>query len=267
MSLPAQVHEVTDTYLRLVEAAVPGLVDGLYLHGSTALGDFRPGNSDIDFVAVTSHRPADSEVTALAGVHKGLDQLHPRPYFDGAYLLRADLATDPNRCPDVPGCHQATFEPSGRHMLSLVTWHEVAEYGVAVRGPGIGELGVWTDEPTLLANTRTNLRTYWKRWVGDLDRLAETAPNRAVDPWFVEWCVLGSVRLHALLVTGRLHSKGGAGRWAVEADAFGPRWSPILTEALRIRTGNDGPSAYADLRHRLRDTRDFLATVVATNET
>ncbi|GAA2756115.1 nucleotidyltransferase domain-containing protein [Actinopolymorpha rutila] len=266
MSLPARVHEVTDTYLRLVDAAAPDLVRGLYLHGSTALGDFCPGHSDVDFVALTAHRPTQAEVTALAAVHKELDRLHPRPYFDGAYLLPVDLATDPDRCPDVPGCHEATFEPSGRIMLSLVTWHELHAYGVAVRGPAIGDLDVWTDEATLLANTRTNLRTYWKRWVGTLDRLAETEPDRAVDPWFVEWCVLGSVRLHALLVTGRLHSKGSAGRWAVENDAFEPRWRPILTEALRIRSGDDGPSTYADPRHRLRDTRDFLDTVVAANE-
>lgn len=266
MSLPAQVHEVTDTYLRLVDSAVPGLVDGLYLHGSTALGDFCPGHSDIDFVALTPHRPTEAEVAALAAVHKELDRLHPRPYFDGAYLLPADLADDPEHCPDVPGCHETRFEPSGLRMVSLVTWHELDEYGVAVRGPAIGTLDVWTDEATLFANTRNNLRTYWKRWVGDLDRLAETAPDRAVDPWFVEWCVLGSVRLHALLVTGRLHSKGGAGRWAVGVEAFGPRWRPILAEALRIRSDDDGPSTYADLRHRLRDTRDFLATVVAANE-
>ncbi|MET9022390.1 nucleotidyltransferase domain-containing protein [Actinopolymorpha sp. NPDC004070] len=267
MSLPEQVREVTDTYLRLVDAAVPDLVQGLYLHGSTALGDFSPGHSDIDFVALTSHRPDEAEIGALAAVHEELDRLHPRPYFDGAYLLPADLAADPDRCPDIPGCHETRFEPSGRIMVSLVTWHELAEHGVAVRGPAIAELGVWTDEGALLANTRNNLRTYWKRWVDKLDELAEKEPDRAVDPWFVEWCVLGSVRLHALLVTGRLHSKGGAGRWAVRTGAFGPRWVPILTEALRIRSNDDGPPTYGDLRHRLRDTRDFLATVVAANET
>lgn len=42
------------TYLEVADRLEPGLVEGLYLQGSIALGDYRPGVSDIDFVAVTS---------------------------------------------------------------------------------------------------------------------------------------------------------------------------------------------------------------------
>jgi Domain of unknown function (DUF4111) len=264
MPVPRKVDEVVRTFLPMVDRAAPGLVEGLYLHGSVALGDFRVGRSDIDFVAVCADRPGDDAVTALAGVHRDLDRLHPRPYFDGVYLTKADLAAGPDGCPDVPGCHESTFEPSGRMMLCPVTWHELDEHGVVMRGPALEKLALWTDQAVLLAFTRNNLQTYWHGWVAGLDRLAEEASERTSNPWFVDWCVLGSVRLHALLATGRLHSKGSAGRYAL--GALDSRWHQILTEALRIRDGDEGQSLYADPLHRLRVTRDFVAMVVDAND-
>jgi hypothetical protein len=41
-------------YLALLDGVSPDSLDGLYLVGSTALGDFQPGYSDIDFIAVTA---------------------------------------------------------------------------------------------------------------------------------------------------------------------------------------------------------------------
>ncbi|GAB3423965.1 nucleotidyltransferase domain-containing protein [Flindersiella endophytica] len=260
MSLPPLVQDVATAYLRLVDDAAPGLVEGLYFDGSVALGDFRPDRSDIDFVALVRQPPTKAETGRLAGVHQELARLHPRPYFDGTYLTRADLAAGPEQCPDVPSCLEATFTPSGRQKLSPVTWHELAEHGKRLRGPDLAELGLWTDREALLDHTRTNLQTYWRGWIGALDRLPTKLPERAGDPWFVEWCALGVVRLHALLATGRLHSKGSAGRYALET--FEPRWHPILTEALRIRTGDSGASTYDDPGQRLRDTRELVAAVV-----
>ena len=48
---------ITDQYLRLVAEDAPGLVSGLAITGSLALGDYRPPVSDIDFVAVLSRDP------------------------------------------------------------------------------------------------------------------------------------------------------------------------------------------------------------------
>ncbi len=44
MTLPAPAGDLVEDYLRAVDAAAPGLVEGLYLSGSVAMGDFRrPG--------------------------------------------------------------------------------------------------------------------------------------------------------------------------------------------------------------------------------
>jgi len=59
------VHSVVDAYLCAIDTDAHGLVEGLYLTGSTALGDFRPQTSDIDFVAVTANRRDAAAVAAL----------------------------------------------------------------------------------------------------------------------------------------------------------------------------------------------------------
>ncbi len=48
------VAEMVAAYLELADAEAPTLVEGLYLVGSAVLNDFRPGASDVDFVAVTA---------------------------------------------------------------------------------------------------------------------------------------------------------------------------------------------------------------------
>ena len=54
--LPAVVDELVGRYLREVDLAAPGAIEGFYVVGSTALGAFRPGRSDVDFVAVIGGR-------------------------------------------------------------------------------------------------------------------------------------------------------------------------------------------------------------------
>ncbi|MEU5588608.1 nucleotidyltransferase domain-containing protein [Streptomyces chrestomyceticus] len=63
------VEAVVRAFLASVDRSRPGLVEGLYLTGSLALGDFRPGRSDVDFVAVTAQRLSATDVTALEQAH------------------------------------------------------------------------------------------------------------------------------------------------------------------------------------------------------
>ncbi len=46
--VPRIVSEAVDQYLACVEREIPGRVSGFYIVGSAALGDFRPGRSDVD---------------------------------------------------------------------------------------------------------------------------------------------------------------------------------------------------------------------------
>jgi len=67
--LPPSVFDAIHNWLEHHDRCVPGLLVGLYLVGSLALEDWRPG-SDIDIVAVLEHEPTDDEVELLRAAHE-----------------------------------------------------------------------------------------------------------------------------------------------------------------------------------------------------
>lgn len=254
MPLPDEVTEVTSRFLTAIDARAPGLVAGLYLHGSMSLtGEFFPG-SDIDFVAVLPARPGDAELDALAAAHQAVRAARPQPLFEGIHLVRADLAGPPDACPEVPFIHEGKFERAGRFSVNPVTWHELAGHAIAVRGPALAGLEVWADDGVLWDFSHANLGSYWVKVAG----LLADNPAQAGQPEVVAWCVLGISRLHHLLATGSMTSKSGAGRYALTA--FGPRWHPITHEALRARERPQEPSSYeGDGPARAQDCTEFTA--------
>ncbi|SDI22457.1 Nucleotidyltransferase domain-containing protein [Sinosporangium album] len=74
------VSRVRADHLELADRHAPGLVEGLYPQGSIALGDYRPGASDIDVVAVAGKAPG-AEV--LRRIHRAMSARHAKPHSDG----------------------------------------------------------------------------------------------------------------------------------------------------------------------------------------
>jgi hypothetical protein len=260
MPLPPEVAQVTERFLASIDRKSPGLVQGLYLHGSLGFGEYFAGSSDVDFVVILSARPGDADLDALAAAHAETRDAQPRPDFDGIHLIRSDLASPPAECPDVPYMFGGSFCRAGRFEVNPVTWHELARYGVTVRGPELTAGDVWADDAVLRAFSYDNLSSYWARVADAL--VAE--PTAAAKPESAAWCVLGVSRLHHLLATGSMTSKSGAGRHALVA--FGSQWQPIIHEALRARERPGATSAYADdTARRGRDTTAFTAMAIETS--
>ncbi|MFD5616469.1 hypothetical protein [Kitasatospora sp. NPDC127060] len=257
MTLPPQVLRATTTFLAAIDGSSPHLVEGLYLHGSLGFGEFYPGHSDIDYVAVLARPPDAATIAALAAAHQVVRERFPQPDFDGFHIQRSDLTRPPASCPDLPCTQGGVFQEAGRFDLNPVTWHELARHGLAVRGPALSEEQVWTDDAALRAYSHGNLAGYWTGVVHSLVQ----RPKKASTAEATEWCVLGVSRLHHLLATGTLTSKSGAGRYALTA--FEPRWKPIITEALRIREIRSTRSPYADAPERRgQDTTAFTSMAV-----
>ncbi|GAA3441142.1 nucleotidyltransferase domain-containing protein [Planomonospora venezuelensis] len=244
---PPEVLAVTDRYLALADAHAPDLVDGLYLVGSLALGDYRPGRSDVDFVARTSAEPTAEQVAALGRVHAELDP--PMP-FDGVYVTAAGLGDDPTRSGPRPYAFAGGFEVAECFESNPAVWQTLAQSPVVLRG---GPPHVRTDPEGLAGWTRGNLRGYW---YPRRELIAGADPVHMGDE-LVVWTALGVSRLCYTLTTGLVTSKSGAGRWAMEE--FGPL--PILAEALRLRAG-DGSARIppADRRRDLVGYLDMLFT-------
>lgn len=68
--LPRPVRAVCETFLSLLDEQLPGLVEGLYPHGSLGFGEWYDGRRDVDFVAVSSRRANERELRRLEGLHE-----------------------------------------------------------------------------------------------------------------------------------------------------------------------------------------------------
>ncbi|MDQ5972418.1 MAG: hypothetical protein QG553_577 [Patescibacteria group bacterium] len=69
---------------------------GLYLTGSLTYGDFEPGSSDIDFLAVLENEPSMAEVESIKALHKEIAKAVPlwAKRLEGSYLSKDLLSID-----------------------------------------------------------------------------------------------------------------------------------------------------------------------------
>jgi hypothetical protein len=102
---------VVVSHLQDVDRVARGLIEGLYRTGPIALGDYRPGLSDADFLGVTS-QPLGSGAAAVASVHW---RMPAPPHYDGIYLERTVLAATPDDSPAAlhPGDRRRGVEDEG----------------------------------------------------------------------------------------------------------------------------------------------------------
>ncbi|BCJ45424.1 hypothetical protein GCM10010168_79600 [Actinoplanes ianthinogenes] len=238
--------EIAESFVRRADVLAPGLVEGFYLQGSVALGDYRAGVSDVDFVAVTSRPPAPE---LIRRIHQELPR---RPHLDGVFVGWDDLRRDPAELPPGPAVHEGRVLAASDFERNLVTWHVLAQAAVTLRGPERPE--IYTDWPALAERTRANLDSYWRPWV----RRLRVGPA-GFTGWAVSWTVLGVARLRHTLEAGEVTSKTAAGEFALRA--YGNRWERIVGEALRIRCG--GASRYRNPVRRRADLLAFAERVLA----
>jgi hypothetical protein len=235
MTVDASVQQLVDRYLVAMDAALPGLVQMLYLTGSVALGDYRPPHSDVDFLAVTGRTLRDRELDIVAAIHA---ELPHRPHLDGVYLDRAALAREPDDEPVQPHVLQGVFH-ADQHCgeLNPVLWLTLARYGITVRGPRTASLGLRTDRARLTRWNLDNLTAYWVPLAERMQNRMATRPGDGpVDSGIVCWTVLGPARLHYTLSTGDVTSKSRAGRYVAE---HFPDWADLADRSVSYRHGRD----------------------------
>lgn len=254
--LPRPVADLTQTYLHEVDGRLPGRLAGLFLHGSLGWGEFF-AVSDVDFVCVWHELPRGAELDLLEEAHRATSARHPAPAYDGFHCTTDDLAADPTTLGPRPVHYQGVFSARGGTDINPVTWHELAQRPVVVRG----HLPTVRTDPAQLARfTRDNLDTYWRSLLEQLTAEGPAAVGTQDDA--VAWTVLGCARLHHLLTRGELTSKSGAGRHVLAH--LDVRWHRVAREALRVRERPGSPGLYDDAGHRGQDTLDLLEHVVST---
>lgn len=254
--LPQVVQQICASFTHAINNTSEDLLEGLYLRGSLAWGEFFP-SSDIDFTAVLSRRPGVHDLQTLEAAHTQIWFEFPQHDFDGHHVLLEDLRRSPDECPGVPYAHGGTFVAEGRLDLNPVSWAELDQRGIRVTGREPSRLGINHDPERLWQYSHQNLARYWGRTAKEL-KLGWMIAGRRDDA--IAWCTLGAARLHHLLATGEMTSKSGAGRYIL--DALDERWHPLAKEALRIREEAHRRTRYRSQSQRGKDVRDFVAWCV-----
>lgn len=237
-TLPDPVADALAAWLEAHDRVAPGVVEGLYVVGSVALADWQP-HSDIDIVAFTADPTDAATVAALEAAHAGYHDQAGRPTVDGPFLSWADVGSPPlaaQRAWSLDG----EFRFDGECFeINPVTWHTLAEHGVAVRGPAPELLDIYVDASDRRTWVRENLDTYWRNARDEIvDALAQAPDRREFRSGTVEWCVLGVARMWFTATTGGVLSKRAAGEWArpLLAGTDGAI-DDVFDLAIRIRIG------------------------------
>ena len=253
-AIPQPVQLVLKEYIDLINDALPGLLAGLYLHGSLALDAFNPGLSDIDFISITSRRCTRADIDTLRVVHDTLAQRHPHAQLEGSYLQWPDIGQFEDTIAPHPHIHDGVLHPSGYHDINAVTWWILKHRGIAVCGPPPDQLGIEVDWDDLIAKMHHNMNTYWARFTTDPRRIAWL-----LDDYGIQWTVLGVLRQFYTFREGAITSKEGAGNYGL---AHTPRqWHRLIREAINIRAGISA-SSYRSRIVRAIAARAFLQLII-----
>jgi Aminoglycoside adenylyltransferase, C-terminal domain/Nucleotidyltransferase domain len=260
-----------ELYVAHLDRLVPAALAGFYLVGSVALGAYRDGRSDVDFVAVLDSEVGSAELrrlrllhirsgfhTATASIRRGHSPLSGT--CNGVFVRWADLAAPVTEITPVASHigYKFTTAPVGSDV-SPVAWKVLAERGIPIRGPEPSSLPLDPQPDLLRSWNLDNLDRYWRPWALALKRSPRTW-NRLRPRWSSAYGVLGPPRLHRTVATGDVISKDQAGEYAL--DVFPPRWHPLIGDALAYWR-REPRRLRLSPRKRRQHTAEFVLDVIA----
>lgn len=245
---PTPHPDVNEALLLLWEQQQQVLGDrlvGLYLGGSLALGDFDPGSSDIDFLAVMEEPVPGSLLPRLQAMHDRIrtSGLYWASHLEGSYIPRAALHRyDPSDCrhPNMGVDWLLDIHP---HDRSWVIWRwTIREKGVTVWGPPPASL----IDPVTAQELRDAVCSLLREvWSASLDAPEWLRPRN-----YQAYAILTMCRARYALATGAIVSKQAAAAWA---RGTLPQWAHLIDRALLWRHDTQ-PDDMAEMLAFVRET-------------
>jgi predicted nucleotidyltransferase len=216
--LPDVVRPALDLFSERLAVEFARDLTGAYVHGSLALGDYRHGSSDIDFIVVLGRDVTAADRKRIDRLHRDLIRLVPEArLLEGMYLSREALrGRDVSRL--FPYVKRGRLRRGG-HRVGATARHMLREHGVALVGPLARELVPPVPSEDVVAEMDFNLNVYWAKKARQPLLYLFDAP--------VDFAVLTLPRILHTLETGTMISKGAA---AELVDARYPQWRPLLAD-------------------------------------
>jgi hypothetical protein len=208
---------------RLVDGQTQALgtdLIGSYLFGSVVTGDFDPGISDVDTLAVVRVDLTAAQLAALERLHRDIVEEMPRweDRVEVVYLSAQALATF--RTESSAAARISPGEPF--HVIEvdrrwLIDWYQLRAVGIALCGPPAASLVPAISHDEYIEAARQHMLA-WPDWVDGL----ETQRGQA-------YAILTMCRGLRTWRTGEHVSKREAARWASEAL---PEYADLIRDAV-----------------------------------
>ena len=205
----------------------------LCLTGSLTYGDFDPGSSDIDYLAVLTEPVTDAERAQLIAAHAEIFDRYPvwRERIEGSFITRAMLASVlPPECgrPYVNGGRFWDPDPPYGNEW-LINLYAIERAGIPLIGPRVPEL----IPPVRIEDVRAaNRRDLFEERLPTIDD-----PAALPDGHHEAYVTLTLCRILHREYNDEEVSKRIAARWVI--DRYGERWRPLIEAALAWQHGDE----------------------------
>ena len=244
MPPPDVVRPLLSRFTADVGSVLP--LTALWAHGSLALGDYQPGRSDLDLVALTGTPPASEQEQDLRRVHEALHSQVPlAEKLHCSYVVGSELG-DAGRS-HLTWAHGELFH----RIVSPVTRRELCQGGLSLLGPGPATVVPPVTDDELADYIRADMRDYWY-------------PKTVIpDLWLQDiWVDLGLLTFARATVTlreGRLITKREA------LGVLGGLGAPpgVLRDIFARRYENPPPPSEGWRAERGRLARAYLRDAIA----
>jgi hypothetical protein len=154
VTLADEVRPLLDRFMTGVSGVVP--LVALWAHGSLALGDFQPGRSDLDLVALTEAALTSAQEQDLRRMHEALhDQVPLAEKLHCAYVAGSELG-DTGRA-HLTWAHGELFD----RAVSPISRRELWQGGLCLLGPAPSTVVPLVTDQELATYIRSSLRDYW----------------------------------------------------------------------------------------------------------
>lgn len=243
MPLPDVVRPLLGRFAADAGGALP--LTALWAHGSLALGDYQPGRSDLDLIALIESAPSGEQVQDLLRVHQALHgQLPLAEKLHCSYVVRSEL-DDPRRS-HLTWAHGELFE----RIVSPVTRRELWQGDLALHGPGPATAVPPVPDDELADFVRADMRDYWYP--------KTVMPELWLEDIWVDLGLLTFARATVTLREGRLITKREA--LGVLAGLGSP--PAVLRDIFQRRYENPAPIAENWRAERGRQARTYLREAI-----
>jgi Domain of unknown function (DUF4111) len=202
----------------------------LSVHGSWVAGDFIPGRSDLDLLALLTEDPDDRTLAGLTAVHAAISAASPEwdNHVEVDYVstdaVVSVLAQDGSKHAMVRISPGEPIHLLQANLHYVLNWRAAREHGHRILGRLPSEV-LPPIPDNLVREVVIEHARQWPAWL-------EGASN----PEFQAYAVLTMCRALTLLSTGRQRSKHAAAVWGQE---FMPEWRGLIRWADDCWSRND----------------------------